>query len=56
MCYRIRARQGRHPCKFAVSSTENGSIYPMEYLICLEGQTNKRTKTCKPTCIARKAT
>jgi uncharacterized protein YecT (DUF1311 family) len=32
-------------CKFAVSSTENGSIYPMEYLICLEDQTNKRTKT-----------
>jgi uncharacterized protein YecT (DUF1311 family) len=31
-------------CKFAVSSTENGSIYPMEYLICLEDLTNKRTK------------
>jgi uncharacterized protein YecT (DUF1311 family) len=31
-------------CKFAVSSTENGSIYPVEYLICLEDQTNKRTK------------
>ena len=31
-------------CRFAVSSTENGSIYPMEYLVCLEDLTNKRTK------------
>jgi uncharacterized protein YecT (DUF1311 family) len=31
-------------CKFAVSSTENGSIYPMEYSLCLEGETRKRTK------------
>jgi uncharacterized protein YecT (DUF1311 family) len=31
-------------CKFAVSSTENGSIYPMEYSLCLEGETQKRTK------------
>ncbi len=26
-------------CKFAVSSTENGSIYPMEYSLCVEGET-----------------
>jgi uncharacterized protein YecT (DUF1311 family) len=31
-------------CKFAVSSTEGGSIYPMEYSLCLEGETQKRTK------------
>jgi uncharacterized protein YecT (DUF1311 family) len=31
-------------CKFAVSSTENGSIYPMENLICLADETRKRTK------------
>jgi uncharacterized protein YecT (DUF1311 family) len=31
-------------CKFAVSSTQNGSIYPMEYPLCLEGETQKRTK------------
>jgi uncharacterized protein YecT (DUF1311 family) len=31
-------------CKFAVSSTESGSIYPMEYSLCLEGETQKRTK------------
>ncbi|HEY3623750.1 MAG TPA: lysozyme inhibitor LprI family protein [Roseiarcus sp.] len=26
-------------CKFAVSSTENGSIYPTEYSLCLEDET-----------------
>jgi uncharacterized protein YecT (DUF1311 family) len=31
-------------CKFAVSSTENGSIYPMESLICLTDETRKRTQ------------
>ena len=31
-------------CKCAVSSTENGSIYPMESLICLADETRKRTK------------
>ena len=31
-------------CRFAVSSTENGSIYPMEYSLCLEDETRKRTK------------
>jgi uncharacterized protein YecT (DUF1311 family) len=31
-------------CNFAVSSTEGGSIYPMEYSLCLEGETQKRTK------------
>jgi uncharacterized protein YecT (DUF1311 family) len=31
-------------CKFAVSSTENGSIYTMEYELCLESETQKRTK------------
>jgi uncharacterized protein YecT (DUF1311 family) len=31
-------------CKFAVSSTENGSIHPMETLICLADETRKRTK------------
>ena len=31
-------------CKFAVSSTGSGSIYPMEYSLCLEGETRKRTK------------
>ena len=32
-------------CKFAVSGVEGGSIYPMEYLLCLEKQTLERTKT-----------
>lgn len=32
-------------CRFAVSSTENGSIYPMEYSLCVEGETRQRTKT-----------
>ena len=32
-------------CKFAVSSTENGSIYPMETLLCLADETRERTKT-----------
>jgi uncharacterized protein YecT (DUF1311 family) len=32
-------------CRFAVSSTENGSIYPMENLICLTEETLKRTRT-----------
>jgi uncharacterized protein YecT (DUF1311 family) len=31
-------------CKFAVSSTETGSIYPMAYSLCLEGETETRTK------------
>jgi uncharacterized protein YecT (DUF1311 family) len=31
-------------CKFAVSSTEGGSVYPMVNLLCLEGETQKRTK------------
>ncbi len=31
-------------CEFAVSATENGSIYPMENLICLGDQTRQRTK------------
>jgi uncharacterized protein YecT (DUF1311 family) len=31
-------------CKFAVSSTENGTIYPMEDLLCLEEKTQKRAK------------
>jgi uncharacterized protein YecT (DUF1311 family) len=31
-------------CKFAVSSSESGSIYPMEHSLCLEGETQKRTK------------
>jgi uncharacterized protein YecT (DUF1311 family) len=34
-------------CKFAVSSTEKGSIYPMEYSLCLEDQTKTRTKELK---------
>ena len=31
-------------CAFAVSGSEGGSIYPMEYSLCLEDQTKKRTK------------
>ena len=31
-------------CAFAVSSSEGGSIYPMEYSLCLEDQTKKRIK------------
>jgi uncharacterized protein YecT (DUF1311 family) len=31
-------------CKFAVSSTESGSVYPMEHSLCLERETQKRTK------------
>jgi uncharacterized protein YecT (DUF1311 family) len=31
-------------CRFAVSSTEGGPIYPMEYSLCLEGETQKWAK------------
>ena len=31
-------------CAFPVSSSGGGSIYPMEYSLCLEDQTKKRTK------------
>ncbi len=30
-------------CRFAVSSVEQGSIYPMEYSLCLEDKSKTRT-------------
>ena len=43
-------------CAFPVSSSGGGSIYPMEYSLCLEDKTKSGPKSCRPTSIARKAT